>query len=174
MQKKLKIVFIFFIFGLSGCSPEYNLATKREEMIYYSTEREVKMGYNIDKELAKEKDFKLADDPLLQKRVEDIGRRLVDVCDRKEIDYHFKVLADNEVNAFALPGGYIYINKGLIEKTASDDELAAVIGHEIGHIVARHSVKKLQAAMGYALIRLATTAIPQAQEANVAADYAFT
>jgi len=177
MRNKLisKILFVFLIFCFIGCSPEYNLATKKEEMIYYSTDREVNLGANIDKEIAKskEKELKLADDPLLTKRVEDIGKRIVDVCDRKEITYHFRVLEDEEVNAFSLPGGYVYINKGLIEKTANDDELAAVIAHEVGHIVARHSVKKLQAAMTYSLLRILSSQIPQAREANWSADYAF-
>lgn len=172
MLKRLFILSII-IFAVSGCSPEYNLATKREEKIYYSTEREVKLGENIDKELAKEEEFKLAEDPLLLKRVEDIGNRIVEVCDRKEITYHFRVLADEEVNAFSLPGGYVYINKGLIDKVANDDELAAVIAHEVGHIVARHSVKKLQAIMGYSLLRILTSSIPQSMETNTAVDYAF-
>ena len=173
MSKILIFLIVFVSFFLAGCSPEYNLATKKEEMIYYSTDREVKLGRNIDKQLAKEKDFKPADDILLQKRVEDIGNKIVAVCDRKDISYYFKVLADEEVNAFSLPGGYVYVNKGLIEKTESDDELAAVIGHEIAHIVARHSVKRLQAALSYSLLRILTSQIPQSQEVNASADYAF-
>jgi len=172
MYKILFLPLILFIL-ISGCSPEYNLATNKEEMIYYSTDREVKIGASVDKALSKDKEFKLADDPLLQKRVEDIGKRIVDVCDRKEIKYYFRVLADEEINAFSLPGGYVYINKGLIDKVANDDELAAVVAHEIAHIVARHSVKKLQAVMGYSLLRILTSQIPKAQEANWSADYAF-
>ncbi len=168
-----KIIALSFLCIVFGCSPEYNLATKKEERIYYSTDREVKLGQTIDRELLKDKEFKLAEDPLLQKRVEDIGRRIAAVCDRKEIDYYFRVIEDKEVNAFSLPGGYVYVNTGLIEKVANDDELAAVIGHEIGHIVARHSVKKLQAIMGYSLLRILTSQIPEGQGANVGADYAF-
>jgi len=168
-----KNTLFFILFILCGCSPEYNLATKREERIYYTTDREVTLGQNIDKQLLKDEDFKLAQDPLLQKRVEDIGKKIVAVCDRKEINYYFRVIEDKEVNAFSLPGGYVYINTGLIEKVANDDELAAVIGHEIGHIVARHSVKKLQAIMGYSLLRILTAQIPQSQGANVGVDYAF-
>ncbi|MDD5045210.1 MAG: M48 family metallopeptidase [Candidatus Omnitrophica bacterium] len=168
-------LFILFLSSLFGCSPEYNLATKKEEMIYYSTEREVKIGTAVDREIAKskEEELKLTDDPLLTERVENIGQRIVAVCDRKDITYHFRVLQDKEVNAFSLPGGYVYINEGLINKVDNDDELAAVIAHEIAHIVARHSIKRLQAEMGYTLLRLATASIPQSQGVNASADMAF-
>lgn len=157
---------------LSGCSTEYNIATGREDSLYYSTEKEVKIGYNVSKQI--EKEYKLVDDPLVQRRVADIGRKIVQVCDRKDIDYTFKVLEDDEVNAVSLPGGFIYVNKGLVDRVDNDDELAAVLAHEVGHVVARHSVKKLQAITGYSLLRLLTAPIPQTAQAGNAADIAFT
>jgi len=173
MLKELDIkVFIFlFCVLLAGCSTEYNVATKQEEIFFYSTDREVTMGQSIAKQIAKEEKF--AQDPLLQKRVDDIGRKIVLVCDRKDIDYHFYVLDDEEINAVSLPGGFVYINRGLIEKVANDDELAGVIGHEIGHIVARHSIKKLQAMMAYSLLRVLAAQVPQTGEVGNAADLAF-
>ena len=157
---------------LSGCSTEYNVVTGKEELYYYSTDKEVAMGESIAKEV--DKKYKAVEDPLLQKRVEDVGKKIAAVCDRKDIDYHFKVLDDEEINAVSLPGGFVYVNKGLIEKIANDDELAGVLGHEIGHIVARHSIKKLQGMMAYSLLRLLTAAIPQGGEVGAAADAAFT
>jgi MAF protein len=157
---------------LSGCSTEYNIVTGKEETFYYSTDKEVQMGRAIAQQA--EKEYKLADDPLIQKRVEDIGKRIVSVCDRKEIDYTFKVLDDKEVNAFSLPGGFVYVNKGLIEKIANDDELAGVLAHEVGHIVARHSIKKLQALQGYSILRLLVAVTPGAGGVGNAADIAFT
>ena len=65
------------------------------------------------------------------------------------------------MNAVSLPGGFVYINKGLIEKVANDDELAGVIAHEVGHIVARHSIKKLQGEIGYSILRLLVAAAPR-------------
>jgi len=183
MLKKLDVkVFIFlfyllpftFCLILSGCSTEYNIVTGQEETFYYSTDKEVQMGESIAQQV--EKEYKLVDDPLIQKRVEDIGKRIASVCDRKEIDYHFKVLDDEEVNAVSLPGGFVYVNKGLIEKTANDDEVAGVLAHEIGHIVARHSIKKLQGLQGYSILRILLAAVPGAGSAEVgsAADVAFT
>lgn len=180
--KKLEIKIFIFIGCLLpviscllvGCATEYNIATSKEETFYagYSTDKEVEMGKAIVREV--EKKYKLVDDPLIQKRLEDIGQRLAGVCDRKEIDYHFKVLDDEEVNAVSLPGGFVYVNKGLIDKVASDDELACVLAHEVGHIVARHSIKKLQALMGYSILRILTASIPKTADVGNAADIAFT
>ena len=178
MLKKLDVkIFMFFLTLLSaafisGCTTEYNIVTGEQETYYYSTDREVAMGKAIAKEV--EKEYKLAEDPLLQKRVEDIGKKIAAVCDRKDIDYHFYVLNEDEVNAFSLPGGYVYINKGLIEKVSSDDELAGVIGHEVAHIVARHSIKKLQAAQGYTILRILVAQAPGGGEVGAAADAAVT
>ena len=181
MFKKLDLkVFLFLLFPLffssvvllSGCSTEYNIVTGEEETYYYSTDKEVALGAALAKQVQKQ--YKFADDPLLQKRVEDIGKKLVTVCDRKDIDYHFYVLKEDEVNAFSLPGGNVYINKGLIDKVANDNELAGVIGHEIGHIVARHSIKRLQAAQMYSVLRVLTAATSKSGAVGAAADVAVT
>jgi len=168
----LKFAILLFCLFLFGCSTEYNIATKQEEVFYYSTDREVKIGESIAQQV--EKEYKFAEDPLVQKRVEDIGKKIVSVCDRKDIDYHFKVIEDEEVNAFSLPGGFVYVNKGLVDKVANDDELACVLAHEVSHIVARHSIKKLQAIMGYSILRLLTAPIPGTGQVGNAADIAFT
>lgn len=168
----MKIFILLLYTFLSGCSTEYNIATQQEETFYYSTDKEVQMGQSIAREV--ESRYKLADDPLIQKRIEDIGKKIASVCDRKEIDYYFKVLDEEEVNAVSLPGGFIYVNKGLVDKVDNDDELAAVLAHEVGHIVARHSIKKLQAMMGYSILRILTAAIPEGGKIGNAADLAFT
>lgn len=171
--------FIFLLFTLhftlytflGGCATEYNIATQQEEAYYYSTDKEIQIGQTITK--AVEKEYKIVDDPLIQKRLEDIGQKIAGICDRKELDYYFKVLDDSEVNAFALPGGFVYIHKGLMDKVANDDELAAVLAHEIAHVVARHSIKKLQALQAYSILRILVAAAPGTGEVGNAADIAF-
>lgn len=164
---------ICVIFALAGCSTEYNLATKQEEKYYYSTDREVAMGQAINRQV--EKELKFSNDPLQKKRVEEIGKKIAAVSGRKEIDYYFQVLDDDTVNAVSLPGGYVYVNSGLLDKVSNDDELACVLAHEIGHIVARHSIKKLQAMQSYSILRLLVAVTPAsgAGEAGSAADAAF-
>jgi len=164
--------YLFTSFFLSGCSTEYNLATKEEEKYYYSTDQEVKMGQAINRQV--EKEYKFASDPLQKKRVEDIGKKIVAVCDRRDIDYYFQVLEDDQVNAVSLPGGYVYVNSGLLDKVSNDDELACVLAHEVGHIVARHSIKKLQAVQGYSILRLLIAVTPGTAQAGTSADAAFT
>jgi MAF protein len=171
-------IFIFYCLAfvsylsVSGCSTEYNIVTGEQESYYYSTDKEVKMGRSMAKQV--EKEYKAAEDPLMQHRVEVIGRKIAAVSDRKDIDYHFMVLDEEDVNAVSLPGGYIYVNKGLVEKVDNDDELAGVLAHEVGHIVARHSVKKLQALQGYSILRILVAAAPQSGEVGSASDAAFT
>jgi len=163
---------ICVIFALAGCSTEYNLATKQEEKYYYSTDKEVAMGQAINRQV--EKELKFSNDPLQKKRVEDIGKKIAAVSDRKEIDYYFQVLDDDTVNAVSLPGGYVYVNSGLVDKVSNDDELACVLAHEVGHIVARHSIKKLQAMQSYSILRLLVAVAPGTGGVGPAADAAFT
>jgi len=154
-----------------GCSHEFNIVTGKEEAYYYSTDQEAKMGASVAKQV--EKEYAPVGDPLVQKRVSDIGKKIAAVADRKDIEYRFKALDEDEINAVSLPGGYVYVFKGLLDAVSSDDELAAVLAHEVGHIVARHSIKKMQATMGYTLARLLMIPVPQSAEAATAADAAF-
>jgi MAF protein len=171
--KKLGLFLIIcVILTLTGCSTEYNLATKQEERYYYSTDKEVQIGRSVNRQL--EKEYKFSTDPLVQKRVEDIGKKIAAVSDRKEINYYFRVLEDDDLNAVSLPGGYVYVNSGLLDKVANDDELASVLAHEVGHIVARHSIKKLQAMQSYSVLRLLVAVAPGAGAVGNAADAAFT
>jgi septum formation protein len=170
--KKLKLFsIIFVVLIINGCSTEYNLVTKQEEKYYYNTDKEVMMGQSVNRQV--EKQLKFSNDPLDKKRVEDIGKKIAAVSDRKEIDYYFQVLDDDTVNAVSLPGGYVYVNTGLLEKVSNDDELACILAHEVGHIVARHSIKKLQAMQSYSLLRLLVAVAPGTQEVGTAADIAF-
>jgi MAF protein len=165
-------ILIFALSVLCGCSHEFNVATGKEDTFYYSTEQELAMGLSMKKQI--EKEYKLVEDPLVQQRVADIGAKIAAVSDRKDIVYSFKVLDENEINAVSLPGGYVYVFKGLVDTVENDGELAGVLAHEVGHIVARHSVKKMQAAMGYNLVRLLMIPIPQSGEVAATADAAFT
>ena len=121
------------------------------EAAFYNTQDEIELGRKISK--AVEKEYKLSPDKSLQERVQRLGRALAAAADRLELPYTFKVLESKEINAFALPGGPVYIFRGLADYM-SDDELAGVIGHEIGHIVKRHSLKQMEKSMGLGLLTL--------------------
>ncbi len=89
-----------------------------------------------------EKEVRVLDAPGITKYISALGRKLVEKSGRPGLEYSFKVVDSPEVNAFALPGGFIYVNRGLIETADSEDELAGVLGHEIAHVVARHGAEQ--------------------------------
>ncbi len=149
---------------LAGCATEYNLATEQEETLLYGTEREVKIGDAVSRQF--DEHFEINTDLDVNERVERILERLVKVCDRKELIYTVKVINEDQMNAVSLPGGYIYVYKKLMESVQNDDQLAAVIAHEMGHITARHSIKKLQAAYGYTLLQVLAVQTRDAQVAQ--------
>ena len=136
-------------FFLSGCATTFNPATGRNEFIFVNTATEVSIGKQVAQDL-NQKDA-LSQDLDLQRRVKAIGSRIAAISDRKDLEYNFSVLKDKELNAATFPGGFIYVNKGLVE-VLDDNELAYVIAHEVGHVAARHIAKKMQANMGYQLI----------------------
>lgn len=158
----IKLTLLFFILNIfiCGCT-EFNPVTRKQEMILYSTEREVNIGRNVSRQV--EKDYELVKNPNVIERVNNIAEKIIAVCDRRDISYYTYVIQAKEeekedgadINAFALPGGYIYLYDGLVNFVDNDEQLACVIAHEVGHIVAKHSIKKLQAMMGYTLLNLA-------------------
>ena len=146
----LKITVLFLMLSFCcGCVTIYNPATERRESLLIDTRQEVSMGQEMDAQLRKK--LKVSQNPAYQRRLEAIGQRIAAASDRQDLREYFAVVNDKELNAFAIPGGYIYVNSGLME-AADDNELACVIAHETGHVAARHSVKKLQAVLGYQLI----------------------
>jgi len=149
LRKLTGIIFVYSVFLLSGCTTIYNSATGNRETLFIDTQAEVNLGKGMARQISVE--MKLLDDPVKRKRLEAIGNKIAAVSDRRDLSYHFNIVKDKEFNAFAIPGGTVYVNYGLMD-AASDDELAAVLAHEVGHIAARHSVKRLQAALGYQLI----------------------
>ena len=153
---------IFFTFLPSAYPIEFETSSGEEDIIFMSTDGEVNLGESLSKSV--EKKFHVVEDKELQEKVTSIGQRIAAICDRQSVIYYFKVVDLKEedkkedqkpiINAFALPGGYVYVFKDLCEKVKNDDELAGVIAHEISHIVARHSAKRLQAAYGANLLLL--------------------
>ncbi len=126
-----------------GCA--VNPVTQRREIMIYSDAAEVEMGQKAHAEVIRQ--YGKYDDPNLERYINEIGRSLATVSHRPTIQYHYMVLDKPFINAFALPGGYVYITRGLLAHLNSEAELAGVLGHETGHITARHGVKRLQKAM---------------------------
>jgi predicted Zn-dependent protease len=129
--------------GIAACA--LNPVSGERELALLTEADELKLGRDNDAEIRKQ--YGVYDNPRLQAAVQQIGARLAAQSHRPQLTYTFTVLDSPEVNAFALPGGYIYITRGILAHLNSEAELAAVLGHEIGHVTARHAVRRYSAAI---------------------------
>ena len=129
----------------------------------FSEEDELKLGEAFSEEV--EGEYPLLKEQSINNYVSEIGQNLARHSKRPDIPYHFKVVDTKAVNAFALPGGYVYINRGLLDLVDNESELAGIMGHEIGHIVARHGTRQLSKRLVLAGILIgASEAIGQKSE----------
>ena len=106
---------------------------------FYSLEKEIALGKQLAQEV--EREAKIIDDPIIAEFVSRVGQNLVRNSDAK-VPFTIKVLDTEEVNAFALPGGFFFVNSGLILKADNEAELAGVMAHEIAHVAARHGTRQ--------------------------------
>jgi predicted Zn-dependent protease len=121
-----------------------NPATGRRQLSLVSEAQEIQMGREADQQVAAS--IGLYPDTALPSYVQRVGAALASTSERPGLQWTFRVVDDAAVNAFALPGGYVYVTRGLLAHLNSEAELAAVIGHEIGHVTARHSVSQMSKA----------------------------
>lgn len=128
------------------------LPAPRSQAAMISQKQEIEMGQQVAQQL--ENHYGLVQDDEIQDRVSRIGQKLLANGTRPGLIYTFKVLNTPDVNALACPGGFIYVYKGLLDYMTSDDELAAVLGHEIGHIEKRHTVHQMEQQMALSLLTL--------------------
>ena len=112
----------------------------------FSPKEEVELGKQASYEI--ERSIRIYRDPVVHAYIDSLGQALVRASGMSQFRYYFKVVDAPEINAFALPGGYIYVNLGLIKAAETESELAGVIGHEIGHVEERHGGKKLTRLIG--------------------------
>jgi predicted Zn-dependent protease len=111
-----------------------------------STQQEVQMGADYAAQINAQ--LPIVQDAEINRYVNVLGDTLARLADDRGLDYHFYVVNDASVNAFAVPGGFVYVNRGLIDRTQNLSQLAGVLGHEIGHVVRRHSVQQMEKAQG--------------------------
>ncbi|RLA93509.1 MAG: hypothetical protein DRG25_04400 [Deltaproteobacteria bacterium] len=133
----------FYFFTIWSCA--VNPATKRREFMIVSEEQEFLMGQKLDKQVREEMGVYL-ELPKLRSLVKKVGENIGRNSDRPNLIYRIEIIDSPDFNAFALPGGFVYVNRGLLERLNSVDELASVLGHEIAHVAARHSAAQLSKA----------------------------
>jgi predicted Zn-dependent protease len=126
----------------TGCS--VNPATGKSQLALITEAQEIEMGRQADRQTVAE--LGLYPDDALQQYVQKLGSSLAAKSERPQLSWQFRVADDSVVNAFALPGGYIFVTRGILAYLDSEAELVGVLGHEIGHVTARHSVEQLSRA----------------------------
>lgn len=144
-MRNLQLLFpLLFLYLITGTGCAVNPVTGKQDIVLMSEQQEIALGRQTSQQVLQQ--YAVYDDPELQTYVENVGKKLAANSHRNDLIYRFTILDSREVNAFSLPGGYIYITRGLMSYLNSEAELAAVLGHEIGHVTARHAVRQYSAA----------------------------
>ncbi|MBF9255135.1 M48 family metalloprotease [Pontibacter sp. 172403-2] len=132
----LFLISVFLLFNSCATNP----VTGGRDFILVSEEQEIAMGREADPQIVAQ--FGLYEDPELQKFIQEKGQQMAAISHRPNIKYEFKILDSPVINAFAVPGGYVYFTRGIMAYFNNEAQFAGVLGHEIGHIAARHSAQQ--------------------------------
>jgi predicted Zn-dependent protease len=134
-------VMLATVIALPSCASN---PTGGANFVLMSENKELDVGKEEHEKLMK--NSQIYQNPELQAFVDKVGKKLASISHRPDLEYHFTIIDSPDINAFALPGGYVYVNRGLLDYLTTEAQLAAVLGHEIGHITARHAVRQNTAA----------------------------
>lgn len=146
MAKSATLLTLSAVLALGvGCA--INPVTGEEELMFFSPEDDVKLGRRYAPAIEAALEGRISDENV-QSYVHRVGQRIARVCHRPDLAYHFTAVDEEAVNAFAVPGGYIYITRGLLKELTSEAQLAAVLAHEVGHVVARDTMAAMSRQLG--------------------------
>ena len=160
MKKSCSALWLFLAaVVLGGCAT--NPVTGGQNFVLMSEKQEISLGKQYHGEVMKQ--YKVYEDPDLASLVDKLGQELASKSHRSDLNFQFTLLDSPEINAFALPGGFVYITRGIVAYMNSEEELAGVLGHEIGHVTARHSVRQHAATTTAGLLGAAATIITGSQ-----------
>jgi predicted Zn-dependent protease len=156
MKKGTCFLFLLLLTACVNAACATNPVTGKREMSLLSEAEEMAIGQQQDVEIRRE--MGVYDDPELQRYVNDIGQQLARVSHRPNLPWTFTIVDSPAINAFALPGGYVYLTRGILAYLDDESELAGVLGHEIGHVTARHAAqaytRQAQAGIGLAVLSI--------------------
>jgi predicted Zn-dependent protease len=141
------VVVVLLSLTLGGCA---TTGINQGQVNVISEADEVTLGQQMSVEVAKQ--YPIYNNAAVTAYVQAVGEKLAQHSDLKDIPYHFAVIDTNEVNAFSLPGGYVYVYTALMQTADDEAELASVIAHEVGHVAARHATERLTAEYGYQFV----------------------
>ncbi len=158
--EKLLAVFLVSVLAVSCVT---NPVTGKSQFSLVTEEQEIQLGAQAYGPMLQQSNGPVSD-PELQDYIQNVGAGLARVSHRANLDYQFRVVNANYFNAFALPGGKICITRGLLAQMKSEDQAAGVIGHEVGHVTARHGAQSMTRAMGTQLLLGAGAMVMEAKE----------
>lgn len=162
MRIRFSLLLATLVF-IIGCASAYNPITGKREWYLFDDPTEISWGQAMAKQFIAE--HKMIEDQESLNRLRNLGQAIAKNSHRSYLIYHFYLVDQDQVNAFAMPGGYVFIYQGLFEKV-NQDQLAFVLAHEIGHVAARHSLKRLGAAMGIGVLTTVLLGEPQQSSAR--------
>ncbi len=140
--EKLSLVFVFLFIWVTSCA--IDPVTGRRELMLISESQEIELGRQTDIQVVRE--YGIYDDPELTAYVNSLCQQVAKVSHRPHLRYECKVVDSSVINAFAVPGGYIYFTRGIMAYLNNEAELMGVMGHELGHVTARHSAEQISRA----------------------------
>ncbi len=141
MYRKLGLITLCFVLWVCA-SCAVNPISGEEELMLFPQEQDIQIGQQYAPEVEKQLGGKI-EDGSLQRYIDRIGQRIARVSHRPDWEYHFIAVEHESINAIALPGGYIFITKGMLQKLTTEAQLAGILGHEVSHVVARDSSASL-------------------------------
>jgi len=168
MRTKLALLILGLSFCLFiGCA--VNPITGEEELMLISEDQDIAIGRQYAPEIEKQMGGKITD-PVIQNYVNSVGQSIARISHRPNFEYSFVALNHKSINALALPGGYVYVTKGMLEKLDNEAQLAAILAHEVTHIVARDVANEMSNQIGLSLLLSAVTSEKTPQSVLTIAD----
>jgi predicted Zn-dependent protease len=171
MCKKLAILILgFFSCFYAGCA--INPITGEQEFMFFPERQDLEIGRKYSPEVEKQMGGRIANENL-QYYIDNVGQRIARVSHKPNLEYHFVALDHKSINALALPGGYVYITRGMLEKLQTESQLASILAHEVAHTVARDTMNAMSNEIGISLLLTAVVSAAGPSEGTVrAADLA--
>jgi beta-barrel assembly-enhancing protease len=162
MSKKILIVTILGLLSCAGCTVNPVTGTKEFTLLNPSAAEEKQIGAQYAPEMTKQMGGKI-ENAQLQSYISQVGQKIAKASHTPNEHFEYAALNDKAVNAFALPGGYIFITKGMLEQLNNEAQLAAILGHETAHVTAHHSATAMGQQIGFELIlsTIGATKTPQ-------------
>jgi len=146
MHKTMTVLVLSTVFFLcTGCA--VNPISGEKQLMFFSEDQDIEIGRKYAPEVEKQMGGRIPDQTL-QNYIDSVGQSVARVSHKPYFDYRFVALNDKSVNAFALPGGHIFITKGMFEELETEAQLAAILAHEVTHVVARHSSAAISSQIG--------------------------